>query len=142
MSQETQQFTELLKQVGTTAKVVGVEKLTEILKEVKKNYKDISPEQYQISQNVIKIVCEVYEISYDDFFDNKRKNMRKYALSIVCYVLNEIYKMDYEIISFIVKKSKGLISVLISDIKQLNKNHFQDKQTLVKLDKVLTLINN
>ena len=142
MSQETQQFTELLKQVGTTAKVIGVEKLTEILKEVKKNYKDISPEQYKISQNVIKIVCEVYEISYDDFFDNKRKNMRKYALSIVCYVLNEIYKMDYEIISFIVKKSKGLISVLISDIKQLNKNHFQDKQTLVKLDKVLTLINN
>jgi len=142
MSQETQQFTELLKQVGTTAKAVGVEKLTEILKEVKKNYKDISPEQYQISQSVIKTVCEVYEISHDDFFDNKRKNMRKYALSIVCYVLNEIYKMDYDTISFIVKKSKGLISVLISDMKQLNKNHFQDRQTLVKLEKVLTLINN
>lgn len=140
MSQETQQFTELLKQVGTTAKLLGVDKLTEILKDVQKNHKDITMEQYNISHQVIQNVCKVYEITEADFFDNKRKNMRKYALATVCYILNKNYNFDYYTISFIVKKSKSLVSVLITEISQLDNTHFQDRIIVKKLQQSLTLI--
>jgi chromosomal replication initiation ATPase DnaA len=142
MSQENLDISNMLKEVGTTAEIVGVTKLTEILKDIQKNQKELTQEEYEKALGIIKQVCETYSMSMDEFYSNKRKNNRRYALGTVFYILYEKNKMDFEKISLITKKPFSLISILIKEIKEMNKNHPFDKDILYKLETILLKLEN
>jgi len=141
MNQE-EDITKMLIEVGETAKVVGVSSLTKMLKEIQKTKKDLSQQEYEKAMEIISVVCDVYQMSVADFFSNKRKNDRRFALGIVCYILNKEHKFDYKKISFITKKSFTYISILINEIQQMEITHPFDKKTLQKLDIIKIKLQN
>jgi hypothetical protein len=142
MSQEKSDILKMLMEVGTTAEIVGVSKLTEILKDIQKTQKDLTIEEYERAMRIINLTCETYSMSLEDFYSNKRKNNRRYALGSVFYILYKKEGFDYEKISFITKKPFPLISILIKEIKEMSKTHPFEKQILSKLDTILLKLEN
>jgi len=142
MSQEKDDISKMLMEVGATAEIVGVSKLTEILKHIQKSQKELTIEEYDKAMFIINIVCETYSMSLEDFYSTKRKNNRRYALGSVFYILYKKYDFDYEKISFITKKPFPLISILIKEIKEMSRTHPFEKQILSKLDNILLKLEN
>ena len=81
-------------------------------------------------------------MSISDFYSNKRKNDRRYALGSVCYILHKQKNFDYKKISFITKKSFTYISILIKEIEQMSITHPFEKKILQKLEIIKTKIDN
>jgi chromosomal replication initiation ATPase DnaA len=142
MKQETNELSEMLVQVGVTAKAVGVQKLTEMLKDIQQKSKEITDEDYENSKYVVSVVCNQFDITVSDFYSNKRKNNRRHALGCVCFILDKYYGFDYKKIEFVIKKSFSYVSILISEIKDMNPNHPYDKKTLEKLNLAIKEITN
>lgn len=142
MNQEKEKFTKMLTEVGNTAEIIGVDKLTELLKNIQKSQKEITQEEYDKAMTIIKVVCENYSMSIEDFYYNKRKNNRKYAIATVCFILNKIEKFDYDKISFITNKPFALISILIKEISEMSITHPFDKKILNKLEEIKSQLNN
>lgn len=142
MNQEKDDISKMLMEVGATAEIVGVSKLTEILKHIQKSQKDLTIEEYDKAMLIINIVCETYSMTLEDFYSNKRKNNRRYALGSVFYILYKKESFDYEKISFITKKPFPLISILIKEIKEMSRTHPFEKQILLKLDNILLKLEN
>lgn len=142
MNQEKEDFTKMLKEVAVTANIVGVDKLTNLLKEIQKNHKDISEAEYQNAMQVISVVSECYDMSVDDFYSNKRKNDRKYALASVCYILKKYHNFNLKKISFVTRKSYEYISILTKEIDDLSITHPFDKKYLQKLESIKSKLNN
>jgi chromosomal replication initiation ATPase DnaA len=134
-------ISKMLVELGATAEIVGVERLTQILKEIRKNEKNLTVDEYQKAMQIIEIVCTTYDITIDDFYSNKRKNNRRYALSSVFFVLNKKLNYDYEKISIITKKPFSIISILIKEISEMDKKHPFDNQILTKLDEIVEKTN-
>jgi chromosomal replication initiation ATPase DnaA len=134
-------ISKMLVELGATAEIVGVERLTQILKEIRKNEKNLTVDEYQTAMQIIEIVCTTYDITIDDFYSNKRKNNRRYALSSVFFVLNKKLNYDYEKISIITKKPFSIISILIKEISEMDKKHPFDNQILTKLDEIVEKTN-
>lgn len=134
-------ISKMLVELGATAEIVGVERLTQILKEIRKNEKNLTVDEYQKAMQIIEIVCETYDITIDDFYSNKRKNNRRYALSSVFFVLNKKFNYDYEKISIITKKPFSIISILLKEILEMDKKHPFENQILTKLDEIVEKIN-
>ena len=141
MNQEKEKFTKMLTEVGNTAEIIGVDKLTELLKDIQKSQKEITQEEYDKAMAIIKVVCENYSISIEEFYNNKRKNNRRYAIASVCYILNKIEKFDYQKISFMTKKSFTYISILIKEISEMSITHPFDKKILTKLEEIKSQLN-
>ena len=140
MNQETEDISKMLNEVGVTAKIVGVSKLTEILKYIQKTHQDITEKDYENAKKVIVKTCKHYDMTFDDFYSKKRKNERRYALASVCYILNKEYNFNLDKISFLVKKSVFFVSILINEIGDMNKKHPVDLKVLTRLDKILSEI--
>lgn len=134
MNQEKEKFAKMLTEVANTTEIIGVDKLTELLKNIQKSQKEITEEEYSKANTIIKAVCDNYSISIEEFFSNKRKNNRRYAIGTVCYILNKIEKFDYEKISFVTNKPFPIISVLIKEISEMSITHPFDKKILNKLE--------
>lgn len=134
-------ISKMLVELGATAEIVGVERLTQILKEIRKNEKNLTIDEYQKAMQIIEIVCTSYDITIDDFYSNKRKNNRRYALASVFFVLKKIFNYDYEKISIITKKPFSIISILIKEISEMDKKHPFENQILIKLDEIVEKIN-
>lgn len=137
MNQEND-FTKMLKEVGITAEIVGVSNLTSLLKYIQKNHKEINEEDYKNAMNVIEVVCKNYNITIEDFYSNKRKNDRRYALGTVCYILNK--KMNFKIISicYIVKKAHVFVYGLVKQIEELDEKHPSDRVFVKKLNNIIS----
>jgi chromosomal replication initiation ATPase DnaA len=142
MSQENNEISNMLMQVGVTAKVVGVQKLTELLKDIQKNSKEITEDDYIKAKYVVEIVCKHFDITIDYFYSNKRSNNRRHALGSVCYILDKYYGFETKKIEFIIKKSFSYVSILISEIKSMSKSHPYEKKILEKLNLSIQEINN
>lgn len=142
MNQESKELSEMLTQVGITARIVGVSKLTELLKTLQKTQKDITEEELSKSKQIIEIVCKNFGVTFEDFFKNKKTRERKQALSVICYILNKIIKLEYQKISFIVKKSTAVVSVSVNEISNLNPYYKFNKTLKEKLDLTLLEVNN
>jgi chromosomal replication initiation ATPase DnaA len=89
MNQEKDNISKMLMEVGATAEIVGVSKLTEILKHIQKSQKELTIEEYDKAMFIINIVCETYSMTLEDFYSNKRKNNRRYALGSVFYICSK-----------------------------------------------------
>jgi chromosomal replication initiation ATPase DnaA len=69
-----QDISGLLKEFNNTLNVIGVERLTEILIYSRKNNIHLTEKQLVSANDIIKVVCEEFNITIDDLYSAKRKN--------------------------------------------------------------------
>jgi chromosomal replication initiation ATPase DnaA len=133
MTQETNDVSKVLKELDKTIQVIGTEKLIEILKYSRLNMANINEEQINRSLEIIKVVCDEFNISLVEFFDRKRKTNRRTAIGICAYLIQKELNLDNSNISYILKKPDEVISLYKQEIIRLNSNHPQDIQVLEKI---------
>ena len=123
----------VLKELDKTIQVIGTDKLIEILKYSRLNMANINEEQINRSLEIIKVVCDEFNISLIEFFDRKRKTNRRTAIGICAYLIQKELNLDNSNISYILKKPDEVISLYKQEIIRLNSNHPQDIQVLEKI---------
>jgi chromosomal replication initiation ATPase DnaA len=142
MSQETNNITKVLSELNKTIQVIGTEKLIEILKISRENDTDLDDDTIIKSRMIIQIVCDEFQIKYDDFFSRMRKNNRRYAIGITTTLLKDILKLDVADISFLLKKPNNLISIYSNEVLELNPKHKSDIVIIEKIENINTKLKN
>ena len=145
MNQETNNISNVLLELNKTIQVIGKDKLLELLKISRENESNLNEEVKLKSQQVIKIVCEEFNIDVDDFYSRTRKNNRRYAIGITAMILKEHLKLDVADISFLIKKPNNLVSIYCSEVYDLNPKHKSDIDIIQKINNInikLKKINN
>jgi hypothetical protein len=142
MSQETNNITKVLSELNKTIQVIGTEKLIEILKISRENDTDLDDDTIIKSRMIIQIVCDEFQIKYDDFFSRMRKNNRRYAIGITTTLLKDILKLDVADISFLLKKPNNLISIYSNEVMELNPRHKSDIVIIEKIENINTKLKN
>jgi chromosomal replication initiation ATPase DnaA len=133
MTEENNNVSKVLKELDKTIQVIGTDKLIEILKYSRLNMANINEEQINRSLEIIKVVCDEFNISLIEFFDRKRKTNRRTAIGICAYLIQKELNLDNSNISYILKKPDEVISLYKQEIIRLNSNHPQDIQVLEKI---------
>ena len=142
MEQESNNVSKVLKELDKTIQVIGTEKLIEILKYSRLNTTNINEAQINRSLEIIKVVCDEFNITLVEFFDRKRKTNRRTAIGISAYLIQKELNLDNSNISYILKKPDESVSLYKQEIIRLNSNHPQDKQILEKIKKIIETINS
>ena len=142
MEQETNNVSKVFKELDKTIQVIGTEKLIEILKYSRLSTTNINEEQINRSFEIIKVVCEEFNISLNEFFNNNRKTGRRVTIGVSAYLIQKELDLNNSDISYILKKSDEAVSLYKQEIIRLNSNHPQDRQTLEKIKKISETINN
>ena len=142
MEQESNSVSKVLKELDRTIQVIGTEKLLEILKYSRLNTTNINEAQINRSLEIIKVVCDEFNITLVEFFDRKRKTNRRTAIGISAYLIQKELNLDNSNISYILKKPDESVSLYKQEIIRLNSNHPQDKQILEKIKKISETINS
>ena len=124
--------------MNKTIQVIGTEKLIEILKISRENNTDLDDETIVASRMIIQVVCDEFQIDYDDFFSRMRKNNRRYAIGITATLLKDILKLDVADISFLLKKPNNLISIYSNEVSELNPKHKSDIVIIEKIENINT----
>jgi len=142
MEQESNNVSKVLKELDKTIQVIGTEKLIEILKYSRLNTTNINEAQINRSLEIIKVVCDEFNITLVEFFDRKRKTNRRTAIGICAYLIQKELNLDNSNISYILKKPDEVISLYKQEIIRLNSDHLQDRQVLEKIKIISETINN
>lgn len=142
MNQETNNITKVLSELNKTIHVIGANKLIEILKISRENDTDLDDDTIIKSRMIIQIVCDEFQIKYDDFFSRMRKNNRRYAIGITTTLLKDILKLDVADISFLLKKPNNLISIYSNEVLELNPKHKSDIVIIEKIENINTKLKN
>jgi chromosomal replication initiation ATPase DnaA len=142
MNQETNNITKVLSELNKTIHVIGTDKLIEILKISRENDTDLDDDTIIKSRMIIQIVCDEFQIKYDDFFSRMRKNNRRYAIGITTTLLKDILKLDVADISFLLKKPNNLISIYSNEVLELNPKHKSDIVIIEKIENINTKLKN
>ena len=145
MNQETNNISNVLLELNKTIQVIGKDKLLELLKISRENESNLNEEVKLKSQQVIKIVCEEFNIDVDDFYSRTRKNNRRYAIGITAMILKDYLNLDVADISFLLKKPNNLVSIYCTEVHELNPRHKSDIYIIEKIENInqkLKLNNN
>jgi len=145
MTQETNNIGEFLLELNKTIQVIGKEKLLELLKISRENDSSLNNEIKSKSQEIIKIVCDEFNINVDDFYSRTRKNNRRYAIGITAMILKEYLNLDIADISFLLKKPNNLVSIYCTEVYELNPKHKSDIYIIERIENInqkLKLNNN
>jgi len=145
MNQETNNITNVLSEINKTIQVIGKEKLLELLKISRENESSLNEEIKYKSQQVIKIVCDEFNIEVDDFYSRTRKNNRRYAIGITAMILKDYLNLDIADISFLLKKPNNLVSIYCTEVHELNPRHKSDIYIIERIENInqkLKLNNN
>jgi len=142
MEQESNNVSKVLKELDKTIQVIGTEKLIEILKYSRLNTTNINEAQINRSLEIIKVVCDEFNITLVEFFDRKRKTNRRTAIGICAYLIQKELNLDNSNISYILKKPDEVISLYKQEIIRLNSDHLQDRQVLEKIKIISETINS
>jgi hypothetical protein len=133
MEQETNNVSKVLKELDKTIQVIGTEKLLEILKYSRLSTTNISETQINRCLEILKVVCDEFEISVSEFFHNSRKTVRRITIGISAYLIQKEMNLNNSDVSYILKKSDEAVSLYKQDIIRLNSNYTQDKEILEKI---------
>ena len=125
MNQETNNISNVLLELNKTIQVIGKDKLLELLKISRQNESNLNDEIKTKSQEVIKIVCDEFNIDVDDFYSRTRKNNRRYAIGITAMILKDYLNLDIADISFLLKKHRK--------VKYQSEDTKLDKQIIKKI---------
>jgi chromosomal replication initiation ATPase DnaA len=145
MNQETNNISNVLLELNKTIQVIGKEKLLELLKISRENETNLTDEIKLKSQEVIKIVCDEFNIDVDDFYSRTRKNNRRYAIGITAMILKDYLNLDIADISFLLKKPNNLVSIYCTEVHELNPKHKSDIYIIERIKNInqkLKLNNN
>ena len=145
MNQETNNITNVLSEINKTIQVIGKDKLLELLKISRENESSLNEEIKYKSQQVIKIVCDEFNIEVDDFYSRTRKNNRRYAIGITAMLLKDYLKLDLADISYLLKKPNNLVSIYCTEVHELNPKHKSDIYIIERIENInqkLKLNNN
>ena len=145
MNQETNNISNVLLELNKTIQVIGKDKLLELLKISRENESNLNEEIKFKSQQVIKIVCDEFNIEVDDFYSRTRKNNRRYAIGITAMILKDFYNLDIADISFLLKKPNNLVSIYCTEVYELNPKHKSDIYIIERIENInqkLKLISN
>jgi chromosomal replication initiation ATPase DnaA len=145
MNQETNNISNVLLELNKTIQVIGKDKLLELLKISRENESNLNEEVKLKSQQVIKIVCEEFNIDVDDFYSRTRKNNRRYAIGITAMILKDYLNLDVADISFLLKKPNNLVSIYCTEVHELNPRHKSDIYIIERIENInqkLKLNNN
>jgi hypothetical protein len=133
MEQETNNVSKVFKELDKTIQVIGTEKLIEILKYSRLSTANITEEQINRSLEIIKVVCDVFNLSVNEFFNNNRKTGRRITIGVSAYLIQKELNLNNSDISYILKKSDEAVSLYKQEILMLNSNHPQDRKVLEKI---------
>lgn len=133
MEQETNNVSKVFKELDKTIQVIGTEKLIEILKYSRLSTANITEEQINRSLEIIKVVCDVFNLSVSEFFNNNRKTGRRITIGVSAYLIQKELNLNNSDISYILKKSDEAVSLYKQEIIRLNSNHPQDRKVLEKI---------
>jgi len=145
MNQETNNISNVLLELNKTIQVIGKDKLLELLKISRENESNLNEEIKFKSQEVIKIVCDEFNIDVDDFYSRTRKNNRRYAIGITAMILKDYLNLDIADISFLLKKPNNLVSIYCTEVHELNPKHKSDIYIIERIENInqkLKLNNN
>jgi chromosomal replication initiation ATPase DnaA len=145
MNQETNNISNVLLELNKTIQVIGKDKLLELLKISRENESNLNVEIKLKSQEVIKIVCDEFNIDVDDFYSRTRKNNRRYAIGITAMILKDYLNLDIADISFLLKKPNNLVSIYCTEVYELNPKHKSDIYIIERIKNInqkLKLNNN
>jgi chromosomal replication initiation ATPase DnaA len=145
MNQETNNISNVLLELNKTIQVIGKDKLLELLKISRENESNLNEEIKLKSQEVIKIVCDEFNIDVDDFYSRTRKNNRRYAIGITAMILKDYLNLDIADISFLLKKPNNLVSIYCTEVHELNPRHKSDIYIIERIENInqkLKLNNN
>jgi len=145
MTQETNNISSVLLELNKTLQVIGMEKLLELLKISRENDSNLGEEIKLKSQEVIKIVCDEFNIDVNDFYSRTRKNNRRYAIGITAMILKDYLHLDIADISFLLKKPNNLVSIYCTEVHELNPKHKSDIYIIERIENInqkLKLNNN
>lgn len=145
MNQETNNISNVLLELNKTIQVIGKDKLLELLKISRENESNLNDEIKLKSQEVIKIVCDEFNIDVDDFYSRTRKNNRRYAIGITAMILKDYLNLDIADISFLLKKPNNLVSIYCTEVHELNPKHKSDIYIIERIQNInqkLKLNNN
>ena len=145
MNQETNNISNVQLELNKTIQVIGKDKLLELLKISRENESNLNEEVKLKSQQVIKIVCEEFNIDVDDFYSRTRKNNRRYAIGITAMILKDYLNLDVADISFLLKKPNNLVSIYCTEVHELNPKHKSDIYIIERIENInqkLKLNNN
>ena len=145
MNQETNNISNVLLELTKTIQVIGKDKLLELLKISRENESNLNEEIKLKSQEVIKIVCNEFNIDVDDFYSRTRKNNRRYAIGITAMILKDYLNLDVADISYLLKKPNNLVSIYCTEVHELNPKHKSDIYIIERIENInqkLKLNNN
>ena len=145
MNQETNNIGDFLLELNKTIQVIGKDKLLELLKISRDNESNLNEEIKSKSKDIIKIVCDEFNIDVDDFYSRTRKNNRRYAIGITAMILKEHLDLDIADISFLLKKPNNLVSIYCTEVYELNPKHKSDIYIIERIENInqkLKLNNN
>jgi len=144
MDQETNGITlKLFDEIQKTIKVLGAKKFVEILKFHRSNKTSISDENILEAENIIKVVCNEFEISQEDFFyPSCQTNNLIFAIGICAFLMEKNLKFYNKDVALILKKHAPQISVYKKRISLLNPKNATEKEVLEKLETIKTTLKN
>lgn len=141
MEQETNNVSKVLKELNKTIEVIGTEKLLEILKYSRVNTTTINETQINRCLEIIKTVCDEFGITLVEFFDNKRKIVRRLTIGVSAYLIQKELNLSNSDIAYILKKSDEAVSLYKQEILRLNSSHPHDIKVLEKIKIISETIN-
>lgn len=134
-----------LLELNKTIQVIGKDKVLELLKISRENESNLNDDIKLKSQEVIKVVCDEFNILVDDFYSRTRKNNRRYAIGITAMILKDYLNLDIADISFLLKKPNNLVSIYCTEVYELNPRHKSDIYIIERIKNInqkLKLNNN
>ena len=132
-NQEHKTTTTLFSELNKTIQVLGVEKLVDILKHIRKKSVEITQDQVDQSEVIIKTVCEEFAISIDEFYSHKRLNDRRYAVGVCALLLQNKVGLDNSDISFLLRKPADIVSIYKNSINLLRDVRPDDLKILKRI---------
>jgi inhibitor of KinA sporulation pathway (predicted exonuclease) len=135
-NQEQKTTTTLFSELNKTIQVVGVEKLVDILKHIRKKSVEITQEQVDQSEIIITTVCEEFAISLDEFYSHKRLNDRRYAVGVCALLLQNKVGLDNSDISFLLRKPADIVSIYKNSINLLRDVRPDDLKILKRITNI------
>lgn len=132
-NQEQKTTTTLFSELNKTIQVLGVEKLVDILKHIRKKSVEITQDQVDQSEVIIMTVCEEFAISVDEFYSHKRLNDRRYAVGVCALLLQNKVGLDNSDISFLLRKPADIVSIYKNSINLLRDVRPDDLKILKRI---------
>jgi uncharacterized protein YdcH (DUF465 family) len=127
-------FSMVFKELEKTINVIGIDKLLIVLK----NSRTLQIDDEKIKQalDIIQLTCDEFQLTTQEFFGAKRSNNRRFAIGVSANLLGSKLGLNNADISFILKKSDSLISVLRNEINRLDENHPTDYVIIKKMKNI------